>query len=189
MSLTAKIVLKKALAALKRAKVELTILETDPSREGVATKISEIDYLEDELEVAKLEFELASKASDHSPPSSGSGSSSPLRKGRGRPRKEPIIHWCDWPGCLVSNLPDGTGRSAYNAGALEKHKESRNCLRNYVPCKNCKTLVSTNAKDKHERTCAKKVAEKVAEKDHVEQLMKRIADLEFGAGAVVVGES
>jgi hypothetical protein len=49
--------------------------------------------------------------------------------------------------------------------------------------------VSTNAKDKHERTCAKKVAEKVAEKDHVEQLMKRIADLEFGAGAVVVGES
>jgi len=133
MSLAAKIVLQKALVALRRAELELAILESEVEGD-----------------------EVASNTSSPSTPSSGTSSSS--RPCRGRPRQEPVIHWCDFVGCLVSNLPDGTGKAAFSAGALAKHKESRNCPRNYVPCSTCGVLVSTHGKAKHERTCSVKVA-------------------------------
>jgi len=164
MSLAARIALKKASVALKRGKLELNLLEKDPDPDPgeVASKKLELSCLQDELEIAELEFEDASNASAPSTPvtpsscTSSSSTSSTSKRKAGRPRVEPVIYWCDFIGCPVSNLPDGTGRAAYSAAALGKHKESRNCTRNHIPCSNCGVPISTHSKEKHERSCMPK---------------------------------
>jgi len=64
-------------------------------------------------------------------------------------------YWCDIEGCVASK--GGGSKMPVSSSALKRHKDSRACRGNYVPCSFCEELLNSHSLPKHERECPVKL--------------------------------